>query len=1329
MSASSRVTQLACALLFGAALAGAASAAPSASIEQVRNGQATATTTPTPSWGTGNAGASNSHYLESHSTAYRSILTGLPTDGTVVELTIGYDVKRSGSYALDYLTHYQRLLPHVTFSHRNPEVINPLDGVSGVAAGITTAPIPLPTQNLVIDPDGAASDPAAAQPMTSMGALPDSERVMTLFGGQLLDVTYVSEANVLLVSKSSETQVKVRFIPNGPTAVLAWGGHIASRWDWGFNTDGTPRSAGGISGSSYHMRLIGWNLGSLGSMDRSMSTDAVYPVPRCMISPQGPFCAGTIQTHTAPSGMESYSWSLADNTAGAFFVGGSMGTSVTVQTTQGGSYTIALTTGASGFTKTCQALVTVNAPIVVSAGPDAFACATSPALQLQGTYAGGNPSWTGGAGTFSPGRTDPNATYTPTAGEVAAGGVTLTLVVTPVAGPCPPANDPVRITYQPAASANAGIDQTVCASNALVQLAGAVSGSASSGTWTGGAGTFTPSASALNATYLPSAGEIAAGGVTLTLTSNDPAGPCDAFADQVRITIAPGATADAGADQPVCANAPAVVLAGVIGGGGTTGTWTGGAGSYNPRNTALNATYTPTAGEIAAGGVTLTLTSNDPAGPCGPATDTVRITIQPAATANAGIDQLVCASSPLVQLAGVVGGGASSGTWSGGAGTFTPNANALNATYLPSAGEIAAGGVTLTLTSNDPAGPCGTFADQVRITINAAAIAIAGADQVVCANSPAVQLAGSISGGATGGVWSGGAGSFSPKNTTLNATYMPTAGEIAAGGVTLTLTANDPAGPCPAVSATMHVTIDPITRVDAGADQPVCASNPRVQLQGSVQGAVSGGNWTGGTGTFSPGRNVLNPSYTPSPAEIAAGTVTLTLTSASAGRPCPPASDQVTITIYPVATIQAGADPITCATSPQVQLSGTIGGSATGGTWSGGGGTFTPGPNVPNPIYTPTLGEIASRSVTLTYTTNDPAGPCGPVSDQVRITYDQPTVSVTNQVVCQGVPGRLCASAGNGVAPYVYRWSNGQTTQCIAVSDTGRYTVTVTDAKGCQATASGAFRWRDCVGALYHTSTTCATFQDGTAEELLSTDVHFDVRDGKISTISPGVFFYFSKITAPRADFTIVIEQARSNPTMPFCELQQSQVTIFDGGCQNIGDGVETSPGQASIAIHGATPGQVLIVSVKYSLKNLVGVPFDPAMGVRYDFRTLIDGQIVDFDRDGLLLGLPLVTGVGDDPVGDGGSPELYRPVPNPFTNNTRIAYAVARPDEVVDIRVYDLAGRLVRVLAKGTQTPGLHYAIWDGRDEQGASIRKGLYFVRARVGGQVKGAQVTLLK
>ena len=137
--------------------------------------------------------------------------------------------------------------------------------------------------------------------------------------------------------------------------------------------------------------------------------------------------------------------------------------------------------------------------------------------------------------------------------------------------------------------------------------------------------------------------------------------------------------------------------------------------------------------------------------------------------------------------------------------------------------------MTLTLASNDPVGPCGSASDQVHVTINPAAIAMAGPDQIVCASSPQVQLAGSIGGSATSGVWSGGAGTFSPKATTLGATYTPTAAEIAAGHVTLTLTAST-AGPCPPVTDRSTITIDPVEVVNAGPDRAVYASSPQVQL-------------------------------------------------------------------------------------------------------------------------------------------------------------------------------------------------------------------------------------------------------------------------------------------------------------------------------------------------------------------------------------------------------------------------------------------------------------------------------------------------------------------
>ena len=89
---------------------------PAANLDQCRNG---APETPnncldfggSAGWVNGNAGETNAHYTEGLSIPYRAELTNLPTDGTVITLTLGYDIKHSGRHAIDFLTHYQRLLP------------------------------------------------------------------------------------------------------------------------------------------------------------------------------------------------------------------------------------------------------------------------------------------------------------------------------------------------------------------------------------------------------------------------------------------------------------------------------------------------------------------------------------------------------------------------------------------------------------------------------------------------------------------------------------------------------------------------------------------------------------------------------------------------------------------------------------------------------------------------------------------------------------------------------------------------------------------------------------------------------------------------------------------------------------------------------------------------------------------------------------------------------------------------------------------------------------------------------------------------------------------
>ena len=105
------------------------------------------------------------------------------------------------------------------------------------------------------------------------------------------------------------------------------------------------------------------------------------------------------------------------------------------------------------------------------------------------------------------------------------------------------------------------------------------------------------------------------------------------------------------------------------------------------------------------------------------ASSTATLTVNQAATANAGPDQTVLPTVTSVTLAGSAGGGATGGTWSGGAGTFSPNANTLTASYTPTAGEKAARTLTLTLSSTGQVSPCGPATDTMTITFNTPPVA------------------------------------------------------------------------------------------------------------------------------------------------------------------------------------------------------------------------------------------------------------------------------------------------------------------------------------------------------------------------------------------------------------------------------------------------------------------------------------------------------------------------------------------------------------------------------------------------------------------------------
>lgn len=97
----------------------------------------------------------------------------------------------------------------------------------------------------------------------------------------------------------------------------------------------------------------------------------------------------------------------------------------------------------------------------------------------------------------------------------------------------------------------------------------------------------------------------------------------------------------------------------------------------------------------------------------------------------------------------------------------------------------------------------------------------------------------------------------------------------------------------------------------------------------------------------------------------------------------------------------------------------------------------------------------------------------------------------------------------------------------------------------------------------------------------------------------------------------------------------------------------------------------------------------------------------------------------GDAPTALGAL-ELDAPSPNPARAATRLAMTLGSRSQLV-ADVHDASGRRVRVLHRGALDPGRHVLVWDGRDERGARLRSGVYFVRATDGTTTRTRRVVL--
>lgn len=161
-----------------------------------------------------------------------------------------------------------------------------------------------------------------------------------------------------------------------------------------------------------------------------------------------------------------------------------------------------------------------------------------------------------------------------------------------------------------------------------------------------------------------------------------------------------------------------------------------------------------------------------------------------------------------------------------------------------------------------------------------------------------------------------------------------------------------------------------------------------------------------------------------------AGTHTLTVTNGSG---CQSSTSVTVVNAVTTAPVITAGGPTSFCPGGSVVLTSSI---TSGIIWSTG-------------ATTPSITVNAAGSYSVTYN----GGSCGAlISSPVSVSINAvPTVAITGSLqICLGNQNTLDAGAGFSS----YLWSTGQTSQTILISSAGIYSVTVTNALGCTASAS-----------------------------------------------------------------------------------------------------------------------------------------------------------------------------------------------------------------------------------------------------------------------------------
>ena len=399
---------------------------------------------------------------------------------------------------------------------------------------------------------------------------------------------------------------------------------------------------------------------------------------------------------------------------------------------------------------------------------------------------------------------------------------------------------------------------------------------------------------------------------------------------------------------------------------------------------------------------------------------------------------------------------------------------------------------------------------------------------------------------------------------------------------TTTYTASYLVTGCPSVSGTGTVTVNPL--------QPITGNlTACLGLNSQLANVVAPGTWSSsnlGVATISSNGLV---------AGVSAGTSTITY---NASNGC---STTAQFTVYP--------QPILTATPSNVLCFGGSGSVVLNAT----------GANAPYTYGGSPTQNLSPGTYTYTATSTN-----GCVSAPVSITITQPQAGLILSntqvnVLCFGNnTGSIDLTVTGGTAPYTYAWSNNTTAQDPSNLIAGAYTVTVTDANGCAATATVTITQPASALVATTTQVMIACFGGSTG----SVNMTPTGGTAPYTYVWTGGSTAQSAIGVPAGTYTVVVTDANGCTTTISATITQPQAPLSLATTQVNVLCFGNSTGSIDLSPSGGTPGYTYAWSNNSTIQDPLNLIAGTYTVVVTDANGCIDttGVIITQPQSGLSL-------------------------------------------------------------------------------------------------------------